>query len=80
LTRATAEQDERLQRTGFDQYAGSDALFGYVCHGDIDGHGEERFGFATEGDEVEECPVGLEIDQEVEVSRAFGVREADPNP
>jgi hypothetical protein len=72
LTRATAEQDECLQ-LGVGQYTGSDVLFEHVGRGDVDGHREERFGFAAEGNQVEERSVGLEIDEKVEVPCSFGI-------
>jgi hypothetical protein len=70
--RTTTIRRRSRQRAGFGQHTGSDVLLEHVGRGDVDRHREDLFGFATEGDEIEESPAGLEIDEEVDVTRAVG--------
>lgn len=56
-----------------EQNFGADALLEHVDRCDVDGHGEDLFGLATKGDEIEERPIGLEINEKVDVSCSVGV-------
>lgn len=72
------EMRNAVQRSGFGQDPGSDALFEHVRGGNVDGYRQEGFGLATKGNEIEERPAGLEIDQQIEIPRSFGVANGEP--
>lgn len=62
-----------LKRSGLGQDAGPDAFFEHVRGGDVDGYRQDGFGLAAKGNEVEERPAGLEVDEQVDVVCSSGI-------